>query len=189
MKRQTVEIVKVLKPRRGYSDLDEPTAVLTPQETDKLFAILRKMRTEGHAIVIITHKLAEVLDVSDRVTILRKGESVGSVVTAQTSVQELTELMVGRPVSLEINREDEEPGELLLDVHDMSVTGEDGVKRLEHVSFQLREGEILGVCGVAGSGRKELCEAIAGLQKIDGGSILLESQRVDGLTPREYLHQ
>ena len=170
--------------------MDEPTAVLTPQETDKLFAILRKMRTEGHAIVIITHKLAEVLDVSDRVTILRKGESVGSVVTAQTSVQELTELMVGRPVNLEINREDEEPGELLLDVHDMSVTGEDGVKRLEHVSFQLREGEILGVCGVAGSGQKELCEAIAGLQEIGGAApFWLESQRVDGLTPREIINK
>ena len=187
--KQTVEIVKVLSRGAEILILDDPTAVLTPQETDKLFAILRKMRTEGHAIVIITHKLAEVLDVSDRVTILRKGESVGSVVTAQTSVQELTELMVGRPVSLEINREDEEPGELLLDVHDMSVTGEDGVKRLEHVSFQLREGEILGVCGVAGSGQKELCEAIAGLQKIDGGSILLESQRVDGLTPREIINK
>ena len=93
--------------------------MLTPQETEKLFAILRKMRAEGHAVVIITHKLAEVLDVSDRVTILRKGESVGTVITVQTNVQQLTELMVGRPVSLRIDREELEPGETLLDVHDL----------------------------------------------------------------------
>lgn len=187
--KQTVEIVKVLSRGADILILDEPTAVLTPQETDRLFTILRKMRAEGHAIVIITHKLTEVLDVSDRVTILRKGESVGSVVTAQTSVQELTELMVGRPVSLRIDRQEQDPGAVLLDMHDVSVTGEDGVKRLEHVSFQLHEGEILGVCGVAGSGQKELCEAIAGLQKIDGGSILMENQRVDGLTPREIIRK
>lgn len=137
--KQTVEIVKVLARGADILILDEPTAVLTPQETEKLFAILRKMRAEGHAVVIITHKLAEVLDVSDRVTILRKGESVGTVITAQTNVQQLTELMVGRPVSLRIDREELEPGETLLDVHDLCVTGEDGVRRLDHISFQLQK--------------------------------------------------
>ena len=187
--KQTVEIVKVLARGADILILDEPTAVLTPQETEKLFAILRKMRAEGHAVVIITHKLAEVLDVSDRVTILRKGESVGTVITAQTNVQQLTELMVGRPVSLRIDREELEPGETLLDVHDLCVTGEDGVRRLDHISFQLHEREILGVCGVAGSGQKELCEAIAGLQQVDAGSILMEGKRVDGLTPREIIRK
>lgn len=187
--KQTVEILKVLSRGADILILDEPTAVLTPQETEKLFAILRKMRQEGHAVVIITHKLQEVLDVSDRVTILRKGESIDTVVTAETSVQELTEKMVGRPVSLKIQREEQEPGGTLLDVHELSVTGEDGVKRLDRVSFQLYEGEILGVCGVAGSGQKELCEAIAGLQKVDGGTILLSGQRVDGLSPREIIHK
>lgn len=187
--KQTVEIIKVLARGADILILDEPTAVLTPQETDKLFAILRRMRQEGHAVVIITHKLAEVLDVSDRVTILRKGESVGTVVTSQTTVQQLTEFMVGRPVSLKIDREEQDPGATLLDVHDLCVTGEDGVRRLDHVSFQLHEGEILGVCGVAGSGQKELCEAIAGLQRVDAGSILMEGKRVDGLSPREIIRK
>ena len=187
--KQTVEILKVLSRGADILILDEPTAVLTPQETDKLFAILRRMRSEGHAVVIITHKLQEVLDISDRVTILRKGETMGTVITAETSVQELTEKMVGRPVSLSIRREEQEAGGKLLDVHDLSVTGEDGVRRLEKVSFTLHGGEILGVCGVAGSGQKELCEAIAGLQKAEAGSILLEGQRVDGLSPREIIRK
>jgi simple sugar transport system ATP-binding protein len=124
--KQTVEIIKVLARGADILILDEPTAVLTPQEKDKLFAILRRMRQEGHAVVIITHKLAEVLVFSDRVTILRKGESVGTVVTSQTTVQQLTEFMVGRPVSLKIDREEQDPGATLLDVHDLCVTGEDG---------------------------------------------------------------
>lgn len=187
--KQTVEILKVLSRGADILILDEPTAVLTPQETEMLFAILRKMRREGHAVVIITHKLQEVLDISDRVTILRKGETVGTVITADTTVQELTEKMVGRPVSLSIRREEQEAGETLLDVHALSVTGNDGVKRLDQVSFQLHAGEILGVCGVAGSGQKELCEAIAGLQHPSAGSILLDGKRVDGLSPREIIRK
>ena len=187
--KQTVEILKVLARGADILILDEPTAVLTPQETEKLFSILRKMRKEGHAVVIITHKLQEVLDISDRVTILRKGETTGTVTTAQTTVQELTEKMVGRPVSLAIQREERECGDVLLDVHALTVKGEDGVTRLDQASFQLHGGEILGVCGVAGSGQKELCEAIAGLQHPAGGSILLDGKRVDGLTPREIIRK
>lgn len=187
--KQTVEILKVLARGADILILDEPTAVLTPQETEKLFDILRRMRREGHAVVIITHKLNEVLAISDRVTILHKGKSAATVETAKTSVQELTELMVGRPVSLAIRREEREPGKVLLDVHALSVLGSEGEKRLKNVSFQLREGEILGVAGVAGSGQKELCEAIAGLQGVEEGSILLEGKRIDGLSPRQIIQK
>lgn len=185
--KQTVEIVKVLSRGADILILDEPTAVLTPQETDRLFDILREMKRQGHAVVIITHKLGEVMAISDRVTILRKGESIDTVETDKTSVNELTEMMVGRPISLNIDRVECERGEPILDVHQLSVKSNDGAQRLSKVSFCLHEGEILGVAGVAGSGQKELCEAIAGLQPIEGGSILLEGKNVGGLPAREII--
>ncbi len=187
--KQTVEILKVLARGADILILDEPTAVLTPQETEKLFDILRKMREDQKAVVIITHKLNEVMAISDRVTILRRGESIDTVETARTHVQHLTELMVGRPVDLKISRAEVEPGEVLLDVKEVTVKGTEGLERLKNVSFALREGEILGVAGVAGSGQKELCEAIAGLQSIDAGSITLQGQKIDGLTPRDIIQK
>ena len=185
--KQTVEIVKVLARGADILILDEPTAVLTPQETEKLFAILRKMRAEGHAVVIITHKLAEVLDVSDRVTILRKGKSVQTVTTAETDEKRLTELMVGKAVSLQIGRPEVADQEVLLKVVDLTVDREDGSRGLDDISFDIRTGEILGVAGVAGSGQKELCEAIAGLMKASKGAILYKKENIIGKTPAEII--
>ncbi len=185
--KQTVEILKVLYRGARILILDEPTAVLTPQETDRLFDILRKMKEDGCAVIIITHKLNEVLAISDRVTILRKGESIATVETAKTSARELTELMVGRAVDLSIHRPEVKDNGALLDVHHLTVLNEDKIKALDDVSFSLRGGEILGVAGVAGSGQKELCEAIVGLQSIAGGAILHRHVNLVGMSTREII--
>ena len=187
--KQTVEILKVLYRGARTLVLDEPTAVLTPQEIERLFAILRKMRDEGCAIIIITHKLNEVLEISDRVTILRKGNCIGTVNTRETNARELTERMVGAAVDLSIHRPEPLRSGPMLDVHHLTVVNQDGVKALDDVSFSIASGEILGVAGVAGSGQKELCEAIAGLQPIAGGAILCEHVSLSGLTPREIIRK
>ncbi len=187
--KQTVEIMKVLYRGAKILILDEPTAVLTPQETDRLFDILRRMRQEGCAVIIITHKLNEVLAISDRVTILRKGQSVATVETASTNARELTELMVGQSVDLSIHRAERRESDVLLDVHHLSVLNAEKVKALDDVSFTLSGGEILGVAGVAGSGQKELCEAIAGLQAVAGGAILHRNINLVGMSPREIIRR
>lgn len=172
--KQQLEIVKILYRGADILILDEPTAVLTPQETQKLFAVMRNMKADGKAIVIITHKLHEVMEISDRVAVLRRGELVGEVATKDTDPQKLTEMMVGRAVSLNIERpEPKNPVERLV-VKDLTVVDEDGVKRLDNVAFTAYGGEILGVAGITGSGQRELLEAIAGLQQVEkGGSIRL----------------
>ena len=169
--KQTVEIVKVLYRGADILILDEPTAVLTPQETEKLFAVLKNMRMDGKAIVIITHKLHEVMEISDRVTVLRKGEYIGSVDTAGTSEMELTEMMVGEKISLDINRTEPKDPEDRIIVDRVCLDSIDGIKILDNVSFTAKSGEILGIAGISGSGQRELLEAIAGLQKIDSGFI------------------
>ncbi len=185
--KQTVEILKVLYRKADILILDEPTAVLTPQETTRLFEILRRMKQEGCAVIIITHKLNEVLEISDRVTILRKGESVATVTTAETNARELTELMVGRPVELAIHHLKTDFHENLLEVHHLSVADEEGFETLKDVSFDLNRGEILGVAGVAGSGQKELCEAIAGLLPLKKGAILYHNEDLAGKSPNEII--
>ncbi len=170
--KQTVEIVKVLYRGADILILDEPTAVLTPQETQKLFAVLRRMRDDGKAIIIITHKLHEVLSLSDKVAVLRKGEYVGTVNTAETNESELTEMMVGKKISLNIDRSEPKDVTPRLEVHHINCSNRDGVKMLDDVSFTANAGEILGVAGIAGSGQRELLEAIAGLQKLDSGAVL-----------------
>ena len=170
--KQTVEIVKVLYRGADILILDEPTAVLTPQETQKLFAILRRMRDDGKAIIIITHKMHEVLELSDRVSVLRKGEYVGTVNTSQTSEEELTEMMVGKKVELNIQRSLPKDPVDRLEVRSINCVSRDGVKLLNDVSFTVRSGEILGIAGIAGSGQRELLEAIAGLQHLESGEIL-----------------
>ncbi|HBF15042.1 MAG TPA: ABC transporter ATP-binding protein [Clostridiales bacterium] len=179
--KQTVEIVKVLYRGADILILDEPTAVLTPQETEKLFAVLRRMRDDGKAIIIITHKLHEVMAISDRVSVLRKGSYIGTVRTAETNEAELTEMMVGKRVSLNIERTEPRDPQVRLAVHDISSVSPDGVQVLDHVSFEARSGEILGIAGIAGSGQRELLESIAGLYAPDSGEILYNDPK-DGET-------
>ena len=185
--KQTVEIVKVLYQGADILILDEPTAVLTPQETQRLFEILRKMRENGCAVIIITHKLNEVMAISDRVTILRKGKSIETVNTSETTTQQLTELMVGRPIELSIDRPVCDTKEPVLTVHHLSIKNEDEIDAIKDVSFDLFGGEILGVAGVAGSGQKELCEALVGLQKIHTGAILYKKENIEKKTTRQII--
>ncbi|MBQ9414780.1 MAG: ABC transporter ATP-binding protein [Clostridia bacterium] len=170
--KQTVEIIKVLYRGADILILDEPTAVLTPQETEKLFAVLLRMKADGKSIIIITHKLHEVLSVSDRVSVLRKGEYIGTVQTAETSEAELTEMMVGRKVDLNIERSEPKNPVDRLAVSHISCIDREGTKLLDDISFTARSGEILGIAGIAGSGQRELLEAIAGLQHLSEGEIL-----------------
>ena len=169
--KQTVEIIKVLYRGADILILDEPTAVLTPQETEKLFAVLRRMKDDGKSIIIITHKMHEVLSISDRVAVLRKGEHIATVVTAETSESELTEMMVGKKVSLNINRpEPKNPCDRLIVSH-LCANNSEGFKVLDDISFVARSGEILGIAGIAGSGQRELLESIAGLYHVESGEI------------------
>lgn len=185
--KQTVEILKVLYRGAQILILDEPTAVLTPQETEKLFAILRRMKEQGCAIIIITHKLHEVLAISDRVTILRKGKSIDTVVTGECDEKKLTELMVGRPISLNIDRPRMENRETILKVVDLTVEKSDKTIALDDISFDIRTGEILGVAGVAGSGQKELCETLTGLMAAKKGAILYHKENIVGKSPAEII--
>ena len=170
--KQTLEIIKVLYRGADILILDEPTAVLTPQETRKLFAVLRNMRDDGKAVVIITHKLHEVMEIADRVAVLRKGHFVGDMLIKDTTPQEMTNMMMGRPVVLNIERPAPKNPRDRLVVQNLTVVDAEGITRLNDVSFTARSGEILGIAGISGSGQKELLEAIVGLQKTQAGSIL-----------------
>ena len=169
--KQTVEIIKVLYRGADILILDDPTAVLTPQETEKLFVILRNMKKAGKSIIIITHKLNEVLEISDRVAVLRKGKDIGTIDTKDATVESLTEMMVGQKVDLNIERDQPEKPKEKLAVSDVSVYDREGVEVVKHVSFHAKSGEILGIAGVSGSGQKELLEAISGLQTVANGTI------------------
>lgn len=189
--KQTVEILKVLYYGAKILILDEPTAVLTPQEISKLFKIFRAMKKLGCSIIIITHKLNEVMEISDRVTVLRKGESITTVETANTSEKELTELMVGHPIELSIDRPEctfDGEDSTLLSIHNLTIENSEGVNALDDISFHLKQGEILGVAGVAGSGQKELCEAITGLHEIKKGAILYKKENIHSKTPRDIIN-
>ena len=170
--KQTVEILRVLYRGADILILDEPTAVLTPQETEKLFNILRQMRDDGKAVIIITHKLHEVLSLSDRVAVLRKGEYVGTVITSQATEMSLTEMMVGRKADLNIDRNLPENPTLRLDVRNIDCFNVEGAPVLNDVSFSVNSGEILGIAGISGSGQRELLESIAGLQQLKHGEVL-----------------
>ena len=189
--KQTVEIIKVLYRGADILILDEPTAVLTPQETRKLFDVLRKMREDGKSIIIITHKLNEVLEISDRVTILRKGELVGTVDTKDATEQSLTEMMVGQKIELNIHRDQPENVKERLVIEDLSVIKKDGTVALDNVQFTAYGGEILGIAGISGCGQKELLESIAGLPTATKKSSILYKpddlgpQQLVGKTPKE----
>ena len=189
--KQTVEIIRVIYRGADILILDEPTAVLTPQETERLFAILRKMREDGKTIIIITHKLHEVLSLSDRVSVLRKGEYVGTVNTKDTNENELTEMMVGKKVSLNIERTEPKNMEKRLEVSHINCVNREGVTVLNDISFEAFSGEILGIAGIAGSGQRELLESIAGLQYLNSGNIdyidpkTNETENLVGKSPME----
>ncbi|MBQ7739644.1 MAG: ABC transporter ATP-binding protein [Eubacterium sp.] len=189
--KQTVEIVKVLYRGADILILDEPTAVLTPQETQRLFAVLRNMKDDDKSIIIITHKLHEVLEISDRVVTLRKGENVGTVLTKDATEASLTEMMVGEKIDLNIERKEPKNPEPRLVVKRLNVKNFDGTNALTDISFTVNSGEIFGIAGISGSGQKELLESIAGLQKCEKGSSILYTdsdeveQQLVGKTPRE----
>ena len=182
--KQTVEIIKVLYRGADILILDEPTAVLTPQETSKLFKILRAMRDDGKSIILITHKLNEVMEISDVVAVLRKGKYIGAVRTAETNEKELTEMMVGHKVSLNIERPDPVDPKPRLTVAGLTVRDSEGMVKLDDVGFIAYGGEILGIAGIAGSGQKELLESIAGLRHISKGSIIYTPE---GKSPAELV--
>lgn len=179
--KQTVEIVKVLYRGAEILILDEPTAVLTPQETEKLFNVMRNMKADGKTIIIITHKLHEVKAISDRVAILRKGEYIDSIITEESDEQLMTDMMVGRSVQLNIDRKEPKNVEPRITVNNISVKDRDGIYKLKNVSFTANSGEVLGIAGISGCGQKELLEAIAGLQKIESGSILFSDKEKEAV--------
>ena len=185
--KQTVEIIKVLYRGADILILDEPTAVLTLQEIKKLFAVLRRMVADGKTVIIITHKLNEVLEVSDRVAVMRKGEHIATVNTRDTNEGELTDMMVGRKVTLNIERSLPENPKPRIEVKNLTLTDEEGIKVLDNVSFTANGGEILGIAGIAGSGQRELLEAIAGLQKPETGAIIFTNPKEN--RPVTFFHK
>ncbi len=187
--KQTLEIVKVLYRGADILILDEPTAVLTPQEISRLFSILKKMREDGKSIIIITHKLNEVMEISDRVAILRKGEYIDTVETSKTSEKQLTELMVGKKIDLKIQRVKTNFDLPLLEIRDLIVNSDDGNIAIKNASFYIRGGEILGVAGITGCGQKELCESIAGIRPIVSGQIAHEGENIIGLSSKEIINR
>ncbi len=185
--KQRVEILKVLYRGAKVLILDEPTAVLTPQETDNLFDILRKLKSDGHSMIIITHKLDEVIAISDRISVMRKGKHIKTLKNENLSPRELTNEMVGKSVELTINCPKTQCDDIMLHVDDLTVLNHDHREVLKGISFKVSGGEILGVAGVAGSGQKELCEAIAGLEKIQNGQIVFKKNNITGRSPREIM--
>ena len=185
--KQTVEIIKVLYRGADILILDEPTAVLTPQEIDRLFAVLKSMKEDGKSIIIITHKLHEVLSVSDRVAILRKGEHIATVDTCDATESSLTEMMVGKKITLDIDRSEPVNVQPRLEVKELNCIDAEGIQVLKNVSFTANSGEILGIAGIAGSGQKELLEAIAGLQPIASGQIIFNNPKKD--KPVTFFHK
>lgn len=185
--KQNLEILKVLYRGADILILDEPTAVFTPQETAKLFKIMNKMKEQGCAIIFITHKMDEVMEVSDRITVLRKGETVNTVMKEKTTPKELTDLMVGRSVDLAIKKVTKEPGKVILEANNITILNDEGLEAVKNISFNVREGEILGIAGIAGCGQKELCEAIAGIYPVKKGQIIFEGENLEGKSPKEFI--
>ncbi len=176
---QRVEILKALYRQADILILDEPTGVLTPAEADHLFRILHSLRDEGKTIILITHKLREIMAITDEVSVMRRGEMVRTLTTANTSPEEIAELMVGRRVLLRVEKGPATPGEMALEVRKLRFVDDRGVERLKSVSFSLRRGEILGVAGVAGNGQSELLEIIAGIAPATSGEVLLDGTPLD----------
>jgi simple sugar transport system ATP-binding protein len=186
---QRVEILKALYRGAALLILDEPTAVLTPQEVSELFVTLRQMVKDGHALIFISHKLHEVLDISDRVTVLRDGRVMGTLATAQTTRGELARMMVGREMGLKPERIRMEQGQVRLALSDLWAKSDRETPALRGVNLKVREGEILGVAGVSGNGQRELAEVISGLRPVSGGRVLLEGKDITGLAPNAVIER
>lgn len=182
---QRVEILKALYRQAEILILDEPTAVLTPQEVEELFEIMRELRDDGKTLVFITHKLKETMAISDQITILRDGKNVGTVPTEETSPEELARMMVGREVVLRVDKNERAPGSSVLEVEDMNLHNPENNLTLQDISFEIEAGEILGVAGVEGNGQLELEEGIMGLRELNGGSIRLNNSNISEYTTRE----
>ncbi|KFB08312.1 ABC transporter ATP-binding protein [Nitratireductor basaltis] len=176
---QRVEILKALYRGADILILDEPTGVLTPAEADHLFRILRQLKDEGKTVILITHKLREIMAVTDNVSVMRQGQMVATRKTQETSVEELAELMVGRRVLLQVEKGEAKPGEVLLSVKNLTVRDSRGVTMVENVSFDVRAGEIVGIAGVAGNGQTELLDTITGIRKAENGTVTLDGAPVD----------
>jgi ABC-type uncharacterized transport system ATPase subunit len=181
---QRIEIIKVLYRGAEVLILDEPTAVLAPQEVDEFFEILRSLKKQGKTIIFITHKLQEVMAISDNVTVMRRGKVVGSVATSETSTDEIATMMVGRQVLFRVERGKADPGEVVLELSGLKVFNKKGVAKLNGVSLEVREGEILGIAGVEGNGQTELVEVITGLRKPQAGRVVLDGKDITGADPR-----
>ncbi|MBW9147927.1 ABC transporter ATP-binding protein [Clostridium sp. CM028] len=187
--RQNLEILKVLYRGADVLVLDEPTTVFTQGETEKLFKIMRKMKEQGCAIIFISHKMDEVMEICDKITVLRKGEAIKTVEKENTTPKQLTELMMGRKADLSINKVNKGPGDIMLKVKDLKVLNAEKAEIIKNISFSLRSSEILGVAGIAGSGQRELCEAIAGIEKVASGEIVLEGENLVGKSPRDIINK
>jgi ABC-type uncharacterized transport system ATPase subunit len=176
---QRVEILKVLERNAKILVLDEPTAVLTPQEVNELVTVIRKLSEQGYTIIFITHKLIEVMSVADRVSVMRGGKMIGTKKVSETSIPELARMMVGREVLLRVKKKDMSRGDVVLKVRDISIADVNGLAAISHVSFEVHKGEIVGIAGVSGNGQTELVEAIAGMNSLDGGEIIFKGQKIN----------
>ncbi|MBP1910893.1 simple sugar transport system ATP-binding protein [Thermococcus stetteri] len=182
---QRIEILKMLYRNVDVLILDEPTAVLTPIEVEELFRVLRQLKAEGKTIIFISHKLNEVMEITDRVTVIRRGEVIGTVNTSEATPQLLARMMVGRDVVLRLEKPPAQPGKSVLRVENLWVKGDRGEDAVKGLSFEVRAGEIFGIAGVEGNGQTELIEAITGLRKVEKGRVLIEDKDVTGKTPKE----
>lgn len=185
--RQNLEILKILYRGADILILDEPTSVFTPQETKILFNIMNRIKEQGCAVIFITHKLDEVMEVADRITILRKGEAVCTVDKKTTNPKNLTELMVGKEMDLFIDKVKGKAGDIVLQVSNLNILSSDNIRLLKDVSFEIKEGEVFGVAGIAGCGQKELCEAITGICNIESGKIIFQGQDISGKSSKEMM--
>lgn len=186
---QRVEILKVLYRKAQIIILDEPTAVLTPQEIDELVAIMKNFAAEGKSVILITHKLKEILAAADRVSVLRQGKYIGTVNVKDTTEDQMAEMMVGRKVSFSVEKAPAKPGEDVLVIQDLWVKDHRGLDALKGLSLRLRRGEILGIAGVDGNGQQELVEAVTGLRKIEKGEILLQGKSIVHESIREHINK
>src|SRR5688572_3076294 len=176
---QRVEILKVLQRNAKILVLDEPTAVLTPQEVNELITVIRGLSRQGYTIIFITHKLIEVMSVADRVSVMRGGRMIGTKKVSETSIPDLARMMVGREVLLRVKKKEIQRGEVVVEVRNISVSDVNGLAAISRVSFQVHKGEIVAIAGVSGNGQTELVEAISGMIRLDGGEIIFQGKTIN----------